>query len=71
MNPAPKGQRRFVCVSCKMAIEFPPEHSMEQKLLGSYMIQDQWFCSQSCFNEIYFPQEAQEAKSSERLKTGL
>lgn len=63
MNPAPKNQRRFVCLACRMSVQFPPEHPMEQKPQGSYHVQDKWFCSQKCFNAVYFPQES---ASSER-----
>ena len=63
MNPAPEGQRRFVCLECRMLVEFPPEHSMTQKLQGSYTVQDKWFCSQSCFNAVYFPKESKIKKA--------
>ena len=50
-----KKDRKFVCITCKMTITFPPEHDMDQKLAGSYTVQKKWFCSDTCFNECYFP----------------
>jgi hypothetical protein len=56
MNPAPKGQRKFVCKSCQMSITFPPEHPMTNKLVGSYQIGHEWVCSKTCFDQAFDPQ---------------
>lgn len=50
-----KPKRRFSCIACKMTIIFPKGHTLEKKLEGSYSVQEKWFCSQECFNAVYFP----------------
>lgn len=45
--------RHFECSNCHMTITFPPYHEMVGKLEGTYLVQDQWFCCETCLDTVY------------------
>lgn len=54
--------RHFECSNCHMTVTFPFWHSMTNKMVGTYWVQDQWFCCLDCLEVVYDPQQSSERR---------
>lgn len=51
-----ESSHHFECTNCHMTMTFPFYHEMVSKLEGTYWVQDQWFCCETCLDTVYDPQ---------------